>query len=153
MTAFLRVIVLAATQGLMALSGAASLEPGTPSTLDHHMGGISLFIPSQLGATRATFGYVLIGLLVAGWVVVIAVRARRHRATRAAPPLQMMETERRPSHPGPGPVRETQQTQDPGWYRDPDHMTEQAYWDGRSWTARRRWDGNSWVDVQVGPPS
>lgn len=105
-----------------------------------------------LGATRATLGYVLIGLLVVGWVVVIVVRARRHRASPSASPLQMA-TEYWAPHPAPAPVREPQRAQDPGWYWDPDHMTEQAYWDGRLWTARRRWDGNSWVDVQVGPPS
>ena len=105
-----------------------------------------------LGATRAIVGYVLIGLLVAGWILVIAVRARRHRVAPVAPPVQIAMEHRSPP-PGPGPVRETQQTQDPGWYWDPDHMTEQVYWDGRSWTARRRWDGRSWVDVQAGPLS
>jgi len=156
MTAFPRVIVLAATHGLMVVSGAAPFEPNAPSTAvagDRHVDGMTLLVPSQLGVTRATVGYVLIGLLVVGWVVVIGVRVRRHRARRAAPPSPMTETEPRASRPGPGPVRETPRTQDPGWYWDPDHMTEQAYWDGQSWTARRRWDGNAWVDVKVGPPS
>jgi len=34
-----------------------------------------------------------------------------------------------------------------GWHVDPEHLSEQAYWDGQSWTARRRWSGTAWVQV------
>jgi hypothetical protein len=46
-----------------------------------------------------------------------------------------------------------------GWHVDPDHLSEQAYWDGRSWTARRRWSGATWVEGtdeprrEGGPPA
>lgn len=90
MTAFPRVIVLAATHGLMVVSGAAPFEPNAPSTAvagDRHVDGMTLLVPSQLGVTRATVGYVLIGLLVVGWVVVIGVHVRRHRAPARRPSL------------------------------------------------------------------
>lgn len=36
-----------------------------------------------------------------------------------------------------------------GWHVDPEHLSEQVYWDGQSWVARRRWSGTSWTEVPV----
>jgi hypothetical protein len=40
----------------------------------------------------------------------------------------------------------------PGWYPDRVSPTDQAYWDGQTWTARRRWTGgNGWLVVGDAP--
>ena len=36
-----------------------------------------------------------------------------------------------------------------GWHVDPEHLSEQTYWDGQSWVARRRWSGTTWTEVPV----
>jgi hypothetical protein len=41
------------------------------------------------------------------------------------------------------PVREVQE---PGWYPIDGSVSEQAYWDGETWTKRRRWGGAMWVE-------
>jgi hypothetical protein len=109
--------------------------------------------PNSSHRTRALIGYVLIGLVVVGWILVFVVRARRRRAWRAVTPHSMAQA---PSagmaRPMPVP-REVGRPREVGWHSDPDHMSEQAYWDGRSWTARRRWSGEAWVDLQQGPPT
>jgi hypothetical protein len=39
----------------------------------------------------------------------------------------------------------------PGWYPDRASPTDQSYWDGQSWTAKRRWTGNGWIVVGDAP--
>jgi hypothetical protein len=93
-------------------------------------------------------GYVLLGIAVValgllGARLVVQLVARRSRTRRRPvvtpawhafpPPIAARE---RP----PAPPREV------GWHLDPDHLSEQAYWDGGSWTARRRWSGATWVE-------
>ena len=109
------------------------------------------------GVVRAgeIVGYVLLAM-VAVVLVTLGVRlvARRPRPRRRpvvtpawyAFPPPMPEPASRPAPP-----------RDVGWHVDPDHLSEQAYWDGQSWTARRRWNGATWVEDdgahrQGGPP-
>ena len=33
----------------------------------------------------------------------------------------------------------------PGWYPDRSSPSDQSYWDGQNWTAKRRWTGNGWI--------
>ena len=103
--------------------------------------------------TRALIGYVLIGLVVTGWLVVFVVRARGRRAPRAAPVPFLASTEHVATARPMNVPENARRPRDVGWHSDPDHMSEQVYWDGRAWTARRRWSGESWVDVQQGPPN
>jgi hypothetical protein len=101
--------------------------------------------------TRALIGYVLIGLVVVGWTMVFVVRARRRRAWRAVTPFSMAQVaSTATARPMPA-SREVGRSREVGWHSDPDHMSEQTYWDGKSWTARRRWSGESWVDIPQGP--
>ncbi len=40
----------------------------------------------------------------------------------------------------------------PGWYPTPSNPTDQNYWDGQNWTARRRWTaGKGWAVVGDAP--
>lgn len=41
--------------------------------------------------------------------------------------------------------------QEPGWYQVGSNNNDQAYWDGRGWTARRQWGGAGWNDVPLWP--
>jgi hypothetical protein len=50
-----------------------------------------------------------------------------------------------PSLPDPPPTSPVP-SREVGWHVDPDHLSEQAYWDGGSWTTRRRWSGATWVE-------
>jgi hypothetical protein len=100
-------------------------------------------------------GYVALGIFAVALVVVVTrIVGRRPRRRRPVvtpawpafpPPLPPPE---RP----PAPPREV------GWHLDSDHLSEQAYWDGRAWTARRRWNGATWVEEvdephrEGGPP-
>jgi len=95
---------------------------------------------------RETIGYLLIGLVVASWILFFIVRARRRRVPRAYPPFPTTPGGVPTIPPTPAPLRDLGQPRDIGWHPDPDHMSEQVYWDGRSWTARRRWNGESWIE-------
>ena len=92
--------------------------------------------------TRAIIGYVLLALLVAGWTLFFILRARRRRRAHSRPPPRLavpitaVGPERLP-RPDRGEARVV------GWHADPDHMSEEAYWDGQSWTGRRRWSGEA----------
>ena len=98
--------------------------------------------------TRATVGYAVIALVVLAWAVFFIVRAfRRKRVRVGAPPLRM-EVVRAPTFSSvPAGLAESPQPRDVGWHFDPNDMSEQLFWDGRSWTARRHWNGQSWIDV------
>ena len=49
----------------------------------------------------------------------------------------------------PDPHRSPDQLPEVGWHADPEHLSEQAYWDGQSWVARRRWSGTAWAEVPI----
>ena len=101
----------------------------------------------QVINTRATVGYFLIGLVVLGWIIVFVVRARRRRAPRRSPPVYETYAGA-PRDPEPPPSRrDSGRPMTIGWHIDPDDMSQQAYWDGNSWTARQQWNGESWIDV------
>ena len=97
--------------------------------------------------TRAAVGYAVIGLVVLAWSVFFIVRAVRRRRMRvgAAP---RMEVVRGPTYSAvPAGLRESPRPRDVGWHFDPDDMSVQLFWDGKSWTARRQWNGQSWIDA------
>jgi hypothetical protein len=101
-------------------------------------------------------GYVLLGIFVVALVVlvtrVVVRRSRRPRRPVATPAWHAFPPPLPAQERPPAPPREV------GWHLDPDHLSEQAYWDGRSWTARRRWSGATWVEEvdephrEGGPP-
>ncbi len=75
---------------------------------------------------------------------------RELRAQRARPPVPF-EMQRYATQGAAGAAKEdavplTNQGQGPGWYPVGGSLSEQAYWDGHAWTARRRWGGDSWVE-------
>jgi hypothetical protein len=94
-------------------------------------------------------GAVVLGVLVVTLVVMMgrrSLRRRRRRKRRRVGTPTWHGVAPAPVPTGlPVPAREV------GWHMDPDHLSEQAYWDGDSWTARRRWSGAAWVDVADGP--
>ena len=102
---------------------------------------------------RAIIGYALLALLVAGWTLYFVRRARRRRRVHSRPPPPMMSVPVRALPPERAPQPERRRARVVGWHADPDHMSEEAYWDGRSWTGRRRWNGESWVELERGPSS
>lgn len=100
--------------------------------------------------TRAIVGWVLIGLVVSGWTLFFVLRARKRRMSRTVSPPPMAL--RRGPTMFPSTNRQSPPPREVGWHFDPDDMSAQAYWDGRSWTARRRWSGESWIDAEENPP-
>jgi hypothetical protein len=97
---------------------------------------------------RATVGYAVIGLVVLAWAVFFIVRAFRRRRGRVGAPPSHMEVVRAPAFSSvPAGLRKSQRPRDVGWYFDPDDMSEQLFWDGKSWTSRRHWNGQAWIDV------
>ncbi len=103
--------------------------------------------------TRAIIGYVLLALLVAGWTLFFVLRARRRRRVHSRPPPPRMTAPTRavPTERPPRPDRFEARVV--GWHADPDHMSEEVYWDGQSWTGRRRWSGEAWIELDRGPSS
>ena len=99
---------------------------------------------------RAIIGYVLLALLVAGWTLFFVLRARRRRRIhrRSQPPSMSVPVSAVPAERTPRPERRPARVV--GWHADPDHMSEEAYWDGQAWTGRRRWTGDSWVELDRG---
>ena len=59
------------------------------------------------------------------------------------PPVPMVPLRREDLDRPPSPPPEV------GWHVDPEHLSEQAYWDGQAWVARRRWSGTAWTEVPV----
>ncbi len=107
--------------------------------------------------TGEVVGYVVLGLLVAGLVLFGIRRARRNRRRRtrhAAPFAARFPAVAPAAHgapPEPSSHRVVPEPGEVGWHGDSDHISEQAYWDGRRWTARRRWSGTAWVEVRLPP--
>jgi|HubBroStandDraft_1064217.scaffolds.fasta_scaffold436758_1 hypothetical protein len=104
----------------------------------------------------AAVGAAVLSVLIVGAVMLRVQRSRRRRVTRwymeptqdavaftAFTPAQEVERTRDIPRPGDvGPRRV------PGWHADPDHLSDQVYWDGEVWTARRRWSGTAWEEVE-----
>jgi fluoride ion exporter CrcB/FEX len=61
-------------------------------------------------------------------------------------------TQLMPPGPGEQPVEGGTNPKAPGWYPDRANPTDQAYWDGQTWAARRRWAGTKgWLTVGDAP--
>jgi hypothetical protein len=89
-------------------------------------------------------GYVALGIFALALVVVVTRIVGRRPRRRRRPVV----TPAWPAFPPPlpAPYRPPAPPREVGWHLDPDHLSEQAYWDGRAWTARRRWSGTTWVE-------
>jgi hypothetical protein len=124
---------------------------GADAQSSPHSTSVTPMVHSAFG-TRAIIGYVLLALLVAGWTLFFVLRARRRRRAHGRPPPRMtapikaVASERAPR-------LDRREARVVGWHPDPDHMSEELYWDGQSWTGRRRWSGESWVEFERGPSS
>jgi hypothetical protein len=143
------------------LSSVPAVPPGATVLAAYKQGGDVR--PAVLATTRtslaqrvvAAVGAALLSVLIVGAVMLRVQRSRRRRVTRwymeptqdaaaftAYTPAREVERTRDISRPGDiGPLRP------PGWHADPDHLSDQVFWDGESWTARRRWSGTAWEEV------
>ncbi len=70
-------------------------------------------------------------------------RARRSGVPDVGPALLVVP------EPRSGPEASLAPPPEVGWHMDPEHLSEQAYWDGHSWVARRRWSGTAWAEVPM----
>jgi hypothetical protein len=98
----------------------------------------------------ASVGAALLSVLVVGAGMVGVQRARRRRVTR----WYRVPTQETAVFTTSTPTRDVAHRRDVGppptvgWHADPDHLSDQVYWDGQSWMARRRWSGTAWVEVE-----
>ena len=148
---------LTSTDAVSLATAQSAAVPGAPQD--------AIVPPVTHGSDRNA---VIIGLAVLAIIVVVAIallvapRSRRRRRSRRSGTSRRTgrpSGARMPSAPGvvpavpvvPAPRAEPAATAAPtrevGWHVDPEHLSEQVYWDGQSWTARRRWSGTAWVQV------
>jgi hypothetical protein len=105
--------------------------------------------PSLAYRVGASVGAALL-VLVVGAAMIGVQRARRRRVDRWYRVPTHETAVFTNSAPGRDEPRHDQARPPPivGWHADPDHLSDQVYWDGQSWTARRRWSGTAWVEVE-----
>jgi hypothetical protein len=93
-------------------------------------------------------GYVVLAVIVVAFVLFVArlvVRLVVRRSITRPSPIVTPAWYAFPPPPE-APRSTPAPPRDVGWHVDPDHLSEQAYWDGQAWTARRRWSGAAWVE-------
>jgi hypothetical protein len=106
--------------------------------------------PSLTYRVAASVGAALLSVLVVGSAMIGVRRARRRRVARWYRVPTHDTAVFTASTPGRDEPRRSDAGAPPtvGWHADPDHLSDQVYWDGQSWTARRRWSGTAWVQVE-----
>ena len=128
-----------------AVSVATQQAANTPGAPQAPTAVVSTNAPSS-HRTEEIVGLALLFVLVAGLILFVAPRPRRRRDARIpsfSPPVYVIPAMRSPAPRSPVPPREV------GWHTDPEHLSEQGYWDGESWIARRRWSGTAWAEVPI----
>lgn len=143
-------------------SGVPALPPGVTVLAASKQGGdvgpavVATVRTSLAQRVAAAVGSALLSVLIVGAVMFRVQRTRRRRVTR----WYMEPTQDAAAFTAFTPAREVERTQDisrpgdvgprraPGWHADPDHLSDQVYWDGELWTARRRWSGTAWEEVE-----
>jgi len=147
---------LTSTDAVSLATAQSAAAPGAPQD--------AIVPPVTHGSDRnaVIVGSVALAVIVVAIALLVAPRNRRRRISRRS------GTSRRSGRPSgtrmasaPGvvpavpvvstpraePTMPPASTREVGWHLDPEHLSEQAYWDGQSWTARRRWSGTAWVQV------
>ncbi len=94
---------------------------------------------------EAIGGLLITGLLAVG-IVLLARRLRKEGRPTTASSFEASFGVTPSPAPGFTPIP-LPPPRPPGWSPVDGNPSEQAYWDGRGWTARMRWNGETWVDV------
>jgi hypothetical protein len=90
------------------------------------------------------FGAALLVVFILGVILILTQRQRRRRmvpiapAVPAAPRITIPPPLTGSYNWAPPPSTGAVEDRPVGWYVNPEHLSEERYWDGQSWTARRR---------------